>query len=147
RYRRDIAELGNGRDNVQYLGDILITAFPLTRWSDPRTLIIPADIKQKPVPLDRFIQHIQRYRRVESWRLHPLLCALTSADEVAYKEQTEDPRGTVSGKFAAMLEDVFGSAFPPETFVHTDRPKVAAYKEQVTRNLETVRQTLAALLA
>jgi hypothetical protein len=147
RYGEDIARFGGNRSNVQHLGDMLISAFPLTRWTDPRTLIIPADIKTSAVPLDRFIQNVQRYRRVKSFRLHPLLCALTSAEQVCYEEQTEDPRGEMSGKFAAMLKDVFGTTFPASEFLDVDRPRVVQYKELVERNLQAARQTISELLA
>jgi hypothetical protein len=148
RYRKDIAEFGAGRGNVRHLGDMLISAFPMARWSNPKTLTVHPDVKSRSYPLDRFIQEVQGYRRVKSFRLHPLLCALTSAEEVAYEEQTaEEPGREISGKFAAMLEDVFGAAFPADEFVPVDRAKVVAYKEEVRRNLDNVRQMIAELLA
>ena len=65
------------------------------------------------LPLDRVIQQIQKHKLVISERLHPLLCALTSAERVAYQEQRESGSGTaVSGKFRTMLIDVFGRTFP-----------------------------------
>jgi hypothetical protein len=146
RYERDIREFGAARKNLMHLGDWLITAFPLAQWTDPRTLVVPPEIKTREFRLDRFIQQLQAHRRVSSARLHPLLCALTSAEEVSYREQTEDPKGTTSGKFAAMLEDVFGVVYPENEFWSVDREKVIAYKEKVARNVETLRATLDRLL-
>ncbi|MFX6281322.1 hypothetical protein ABTF86_19880, partial [Acinetobacter baumannii] len=88
---------------------------------------------------DRTIQYIQRHRQVFSARLHPLLCALTSAHEVAYSEQ---PAGggtsIVSGKFRSMLIDIFGRTFPEETFFAVDRDAVARYKTRVHGNVARV---------
>jgi hypothetical protein len=146
RHRRDLDEFGRGRPGEMHLGDWLVTAFPMARWSDDRTLRIPPEVKRQELPLDRVIQRIQRHRRVYSARLHPLLCALTSAEEVAYTEQREDPESAKSGKFAAMFEDIFGCDPPPNRFFEVDRGAVVAYKRKVAANVEAMRATLAELL-
>ncbi len=146
RYQQDIRVFGEGRDNIIHLGDWLISAFPMTRWRKSQTLIVPPEIKTRQHSLDRTIQRIQAYRRVDSARLHPLLCALTSAEEVAYREQYEDPFGSASGKFEAMLLDVFGASHPPGEFFKVNRQAVAAYKVKVADNIEVLRQTFRRLL-
>lgn len=100
------------------------------------------------LPLDRVIQQIQKHKLVISERLHPLLCALTSADRVAYQEQRESGHRTaVSGKFRSMLIDVFGQTFPEGEVWEVDREKVAAYKTQVRRRTEELKRRIAILLA
>ena len=146
RSRRDLDRFGRGRTNAIHLGDWLVTMFPMTQWTDPGTLVIPPGIKRIDAPLDRAIQKIQRYRRVDSARLHPLLCALTSAEAVAYHEQREDPYQQVSGKFAAMLLDVFGRELPPDVFFDVDRDAVARYKTQVSANVQHLAETVRSLL-
>jgi hypothetical protein len=98
--------------------------------------------------MDRTIQHIQRHSRVFSERLHPLLCALTSASQVAYTEQREmGDRTFASGKFRSMLLDIFGQTFPESLFWKVDRDRVAAYKAKVRCNTDAMRSRLAELLA
>src|SRR6185295_5706536 len=91
----------------------------------------------KDLPLDRTIQHIQRHKRVFSERLHPLLCALASAEEVAYVEQRETAdRSLASGKFRSMLIDVFGQVLPESVAWRVDRDRVASYKANVRCNTD-----------
>ncbi len=99
------------------------------------------------LPMDRTIQQIQRYTRVFSERLHPLLCALTSARQVGYVEQRETPDRAPSGKFRSMLIDVFGQTFPENMFWNVDRDSVAAYKAKVRANTDEMRARFATLLA
>jgi hypothetical protein len=147
RYEEDIAGFGRGRANVRHLGDVLISAFPMARWTLDRNLTIPADFRAKDAPLDRAIQQIQAYRRVTSARLHPLLCALTSAEQVAYQEQREAADGqAMSGKFRSMLYDVFGRAYAENAAFDVDRAAVVAYKAKVAANMEALRAQIASLL-
>ncbi len=141
----DVERFGGGRRNVSHLGDWLIDLFPMARGEDPELLVIGDEI-WRDLPLDRTIQRIQQRRRVLSTRVHPLLCALTSAEEVAYREQREDGSGKVSGKFGSMLRDVFGKEYPEEVFFEVDRAAVAAYKELVRRNVEEMRRRIRDML-
>lgn len=146
RYEDDTHIYGRGRSNVSLLGDWLINAFPLAQAVDDRPLKIGKEIWQD-LPLDRTIQMIQRHKRVASERLHPLLCALTSANDVAYREQREGGDGkTPSGKFRSMLMDVFGRTYPEGRFWQVDRRKVADYKARVRRNTEELKRHVAKLL-
>lgn len=147
RYEEDVLLYGRGRANVSHLGDWLINAFPLAVPSIEQPLQIGGGIL-RDLPMDRTIQHIQRHARVYSERLHPLLCALTSAREVAYVEQREmGDRTFASGKFRSMLLDVFGQTFPETLYWKVDRDRVAAYKAKVRRNTDALRARLAELLA
>jgi len=105
------------------------------------------DEVKKNLPLDRIITQIQQYRRVFSTRMHPLLCALTSAEQVAYVEQRESRSGQVSGKFESMLLDIFGRTFPENRLWTVDRSAVIRYRDQVRRKLTDLETTLGALLA
>jgi hypothetical protein len=132
---------------VSHLGDWLINAFPLTLPSIAQQLHIGGGIL-RDLPMDRTIQHIQRHARVFSERLHPLLCALTSAAEVAYVEQRESAdKSLASGKFRSMLIDVFGHTYPENIMWKVDRARVAAYKAKVRRNTDALRARVASLLA
>lgn len=147
RYEEDISIYARGRDNVRHLGDWLINACPLTTWTDEKHLAIGAQLQQEMVPLDRVIQGIQRHRSVYSERLHPLLCALTSAEQVGYKEQREESSGKVaSGKFRSLLLDVFSRCYPEEVLWPVDRDAVARYKVQVRRNTDELKAQVAELL-
>jgi hypothetical protein len=138
---------GQGRSNVSHLGDWLINAFPMAAATEDRPLTVGRDILND-VPLDRTIQNIQRHKRVFSERLHPLLCALTSAELVAYREQREMKASSVaSGKFRSMLFDVFDRTYPENTMWKVERARVVAYKEKVRRNTEALRAHLATLLS
>ena len=144
RFEEDILWFGKGRSNVVHLGDWLISAFPMAKGEIPQTLTIGEEIWQDG-PLDRTIQNIQKYRYVFTTRMHPLLCAFTSAEQVAYREQSEDksnPAAGPSGKFRSLLIDVFGRTFPEDQFFPVDRDAVVAYKNKVQKAMEEMRRML-----
>jgi hypothetical protein len=148
RYEADIRDYGGGRANVRHLGDWLISAFPMTgpRWD--KSLTVEAKSRDVDAPLDRTIQWVQAYRRVMSARLHPLLCALTSAEQVSYREQREiDDHVEMSGKFEAMLTDIFGRTFPEDELFDVDRDAVLRYKIKVETNMAALRRQITDLLA
>src|ERR1700722_4606364 len=146
RYEDDVLMYGRGRSNVEHLGDWLIDQFPMSTPTDESELQIGDDIMQE-LSLDRTIQQIQRHKKVFSTRLHPLLCAFTSAETVAYQEQSAGG-GTsiVSGKFRSMLIDIFGRTYPEKTYFTVDRDAVARYKKRVHGNVAAVSARLDALL-
>lgn len=147
RYEEDVNLYAKGRSNVSHLGDWLINAFPMSLPSDNQLLIVGPEILGN-LPLDRTIQTIQRHRSVMSTRLHPLLCALTSATEVAYKEQYEEGgAGVKSGKFRSMLLDIFGCSYPEDQFWQVNRTAVIEYKSRVRQRTDSLRMHLAGLLA
>jgi hypothetical protein len=142
----DVQFYGSHARAVTHLGDWLIEAFPMTRAPLDDRLAIGTPVLNN-LPLDRIIQEIQRHQRVFSPRLHPLLCALTSAREVEYAEQREQAGSDeVSGKFSSMLLDVFGRTYPENTPWTVDRAKVVAYKEQVAANVAGLRKYVAEAL-
>jgi hypothetical protein len=146
RYEEDVLMYGRGRSNVMHLGDWLIDQFPMTQATEESLLTIDEDIL-KELPLDRTIQTIQRHKNVFSTRLHPLLCALTAAELVAYTEQPDSEMpGMVSGKFRSMLIDIFGRTFPEKNFLLVDRDAVAGYKARVHDNVAKVGAQIGAML-
>lgn len=145
RYEDDLLRYARGLSNASHLGDWLIKAFPLTRPIEPGAVRIGKEI-WNDLPLDRTIQHIQRYTTVFSERIHPLLCALTSAEKVGYREQREEGEGMVSGKFRALLLDVFGRTFPEETLFDIDRSQVLRYKSAVDSNVSRMQKNIYRLL-
>jgi len=146
RYRDDLALAGNDA-SVSHLGDWLIDAFPLGQPTKDSMLKLEGDLLTKRRGLDWLIQQIQAHRYVFSPRLHPLLCALCSAERVAYVEQHDVGHrpDLSSGKFAAMLQDVFGRTWPERDLFTVDRDAVIAYRCFVRANIETMRRDIAAL--
>jgi hypothetical protein len=146
RSEEDLLLYGRSRPNASHLGDWLINAFPLAAGTDDRVLHVGQEI-WNDLPLDRTIQRIQRHRKVFSERVHPLLCALTSAEEVGYREQRESGDAMIaSGKFRSLLMDVFGATHPEGALWRVNRDRVAVYKAQVRRNTEELRTRFATLL-
>ena len=146
RYEDDVLMYGRGRSNVFHLGDWLIDQFPMATPISSDLLHIGDEVLQN-FPLDRTIQQIQKHKQVFSTRLHPLLCALTSAETVAYSEQpATDLPSLVSGKFRSMLIDIFGRSYPEKSFFAVDRSAVTRYKAFVHSNVATVKSELAKVL-
>jgi hypothetical protein len=142
RYEDDTLIYGRGRSNVSHFGDWLIKAFPMASATLDERLIIDNQVFGE-LPLDRVIQKIQRHRKVYSWRLHPLLCALTSAERVAYKEQHENGSDAVaSGKFRSMLIDIFGREWSEDTEWPVDRDAVLRYKARIAANVDGLARDL-----
>ena len=123
-----------------HLGDWLINAFPIVSWTDGRTCEIPADFIRQSQDIQRTIQAIQAFRRISSARLHPVLCALTSAEEVRYQEQAEMGSECMSGKFRSMFLDVFGKTPEPGEWFKVDRRDVKLYKSSVYSKTELMRE-------
>jgi hypothetical protein len=82
---------------------------------------------------------IQCHKNVYSPRLHPLLCALTSAENAAYAEQpSEQMAGAISGTFRSMLIDIFRPQSSGKAVFQVDRDAVRRYKARVHRNVAKV---------
>nr|MBV6630136.1 tetratricopeptide repeat protein [Oceanococcus sp. HetDA_MAG_MS8] len=146
RYEEDLLLYGRGHSHVSHLGDWLIRAFPLRQAERKEQLVIDQKHCAEPA-MDRLIQHIQSYQQVHSTRLHPLLCALTSAQRVSYSEQHESSETpAASGKFRSMLMDVFGRHYPENTLFTVDRDAVLAYRQQVQQRCSELQEHLHHLL-
>lgn len=142
----DVLMYGRGRDNVVYLGDWMIDQFPLARAIEDEPLQIGEEIGAQRA-LDRAIQIIQRHKQVYSNQLHPFLCALTSAELVAYADQSlEQMPHLISGNFRSMLIDIFGRSYPENEFFMVDRDAVARYKARVHANVAMLRERIEATL-
>ena len=146
RYQDDIELYGRDHPDVRHLGDWLISLFPMAEATLDRTLHIGPEVMEVQ-PMDLLIHRIQSYVRVFSTRLHPLLCALTSAKVAAYAEQHESEGLGPSGKLVSMLRDVFGEAPPEQEWWDVDRSAVLAYKRRVAGNVEGLRTRIGELLA
>lgn len=146
RHEEDLYLYGRGIQNAVHLGDWLVDAFPMARPNLDKILNIGNEIWEE-LPLDRTIQHIQQYKTVVSTRLHPLLCALTSAEIVQYSEQRESGSQQASGKFRSMLIDIFGRTYPENQPWQVDRQKVMQYKATVSANMQSMRADIQRLLA
>lgn len=146
RSEEDLLLYGKGRANAIHLGNWLIDAFPMTCWTRNETLNVGKEI-WNDLPLDRTIQQIQQYRNVGSERIHPLLCALTSAERVAYSEQRDRASGQPSGKFRGMLMDIFGRTWPESSMFEFRRECVADYRTRVQRIMAGMPQLFEQLLS
>jgi hypothetical protein len=145
RYEDDVLMFGRGYGNVVHLGDWLIDRFPLARASEDEPLQIGAS--EEELALDRAIETIQRHRWVYSEQLAALLCALTSAECVAFAEPPlVRMAGVASGSFRSMLIDVFGRSYPERQFFLVDRDAVARYKARVRRNVAEAGERIEAIL-
>jgi hypothetical protein len=138
RYEEDIKLYGDLTGTAAHLGDWLIDEFSMSVPDLDETLKIGRGLWDRQ-HLDLTIKAIQRYKRVVSPRLHPLLCALTSAEEFEYSEQREFNSEEPSGKFRSMFLDIFGRDFSENTSHKIDRRKVIEYKVKVRKNIETMR--------
>jgi tetratricopeptide (TPR) repeat protein len=145
RYEEDLLLYGGGRKKAVHLGDWLISAFPLTRWERDETLQAGPDVLTD-MPLDRAIRNIRTYRSVVAEGVNPLLCALTSAERVAYREQRDDGSGKVSGEFRSLLIDIFGRTWPEEHFFEVPRDAVAAYRARSMRVMSGMPRLFSQLL-
>ena len=146
RHQEDVLMYGRGRSNVAHLGDWLIDQFPMNTSTLDEPLQIVDEIRADHA-LDRAIQVIQCHRQVYSTRVHPLLCALTAAELVAYAEQpSERMPGIVAGEFRSMLIDIFGRSYPEKQFFMVDRDAVRRYKARVHRNVARVAERIDSIL-
>jgi hypothetical protein len=141
RTRDDLMLYGRGRDNVTYLGDWLTEQFPLGHGRDGELLTLNEDAL-RDLPLDRSIAAIQRHSAVFAHARAPFLCALNSADTVAYADDLDAP----SGEFRSLLIDVFGRSIPDNEFFQVDRTAVTRYRTRVHRNVALMRARIDALL-
>ena len=147
RHEEDLGLYGGGRGNVHHLGDWMIDACPMATWRQDELFRVGEEATDDS-PLDRLIERYQSYRQFASPRMHPLLCALTAAEQVGYQEQREmDDPALVSGKFRSMFLDIFGVDKPEKQMWSVDRAAVVAYKAKVRGNIEALRAELARVLA
>lgn len=146
RHQDDVLIYGRGRANVVHLGDWIIDRFPLATPANDEPLRVTGPLPPE-VALDRAIATFQRHRQVYSEQLHPLLCALTSAEAAAYAERpAATVPGTRPGQFRSMLVDIFGRSYPEGAFFPVDRAAVSRYKAHVHRQVGLVRDRIEAIL-
>ena len=145
RYEEDVLLYGRNKPNVSHLGDWLINQFALAVPTIEHPLRIGAEALSE-ASLDRFIQNVQLHKRVHSGRLHPLLCALTSAEQVSYSEQREFDGKLSSGKFRSLLMDVFSRTYPENIYWKVERDLVAGYKAKVKNNINVLRDYISGIL-
>jgi len=138
----DLEYIGDVNTNCIHLGDWLINAFPMCKWSLNKELVIKPDFISKNADLLSIIRGIQKYKTVSSARLHPLLCSLTSAENVRFIEQKEMGNNIISGKFSSMLKDIFGKSFPENELFNVDRELVYKYKEYTYNSAENMKNII-----
>ncbi|MGB8187138.1 MAG: hypothetical protein WCF37_19155 [Pseudolabrys sp.] len=145
RYEDDVLMYGRGRNNVVHIGDWLIDQFPLTRAINDEPLVISNELGQE-LALDRAIHTIQQHKQVYSTEPTALLCALPSAELVAYAEMPARQPDLAAGQFRSMLIDVFGRAYPEQKFFLVDRDAVTRYKARVHCNVAKVGARIGSIL-
>lgn len=150
RYKDDIEIYGKDVPHASHLGDWLISLFPVSRWTDKGDLILRNEhICNNNMPLDRLMQHIQKWRRVSSPRVHTLLCALCSAEYARYQEERDhmhNGEAIASGKFRSMLSDVFNKNIHEDEWFKVNREIVIKYKTDVRSNMARMRKKIIELV-
>jgi hypothetical protein len=138
RHNDDLLLYGPG--NGVHLGDWLIDQFPLGSATDYEPLTIgPAEMKS--LGLDA-IPTIRRHRSVVGADRAALICALTSADMAAWRDESLPPGG--SAEFRSLLLDIFGRSYPAGEFFLIDRDPVQRYRAKVHANIAALRERIAA---
>ncbi|PCI63870.1 MAG: hypothetical protein COB37_03740 [Kordiimonadales bacterium] len=125
-------------EHTQHVGDLLIDFFPLTKWSNDHRINIPASISKANFDIQQLVHKFQEYKHVHSHRIHPLLCALCSADLFSFTEQRELPDSSISGKFNKMLKDIFDREFEENIIYTNDMEKVISYKKMARQNISMI---------
>jgi hypothetical protein len=131
-----------GRGNVVHLGDWLIDEFPLGMASDHEPLSVGPN-ELRTLGLDA-IATIRRHRSVTTTDRAALLCALTSADMAAWRDENL-PAGPA--EFRSLLLDIFGRSYPAGEFFLIDRDAVQRYRARVHANIAALRERIAAACA
>ena len=144
RHEEDLLLYGRHARHCAHFGDLLISEFPITQATMDGCLTIGEEILEGQ-PLDRTIRTIQSFKRVHSDRMHPLLCALTSALEVSYSERQF--KGISTGKMRSMLLDIFGRTFAEGPPFPVDRPAVVRYRRKVLDNMQRLEDQIARAVA
>ena len=114
----------------------------MTRWSIDKELVVPPEFIKHTGDLLKTVMEIQSYKKVNSARLHPLLCATTSAQEVKYSEQREMGSDASSGKFNSMLIDIFGKNYSEDKYFTVNRKCVFEYKKFAVYNTEKMKEII-----
>jgi hypothetical protein len=140
RHNDDLLLYGPG--NGVHLGDWLIDQFPLGSASEYEPLTIGA-AELRALGLEA-IATIRRHRSVTASDRAALICALTSADTVAWRE---DGRPGSAAEFRSLLLDVFGRSYPAGEFFLIDRDPVQRYRAKVHANVAMLRARIAAACA
>ena len=138
----DLDYIGDVNTKCIHLGDWLINAFPMCKWNVDKELFIEADFIKKNIDLLQVIRTIQQFKTVSSARLHPLLCSLTSAENVRFFEQKEMGDDIISGKFSSMLKDIFGKSYKENELFNVDRELVYKYKEHTYQSAENMKNII-----
>jgi len=125
-----------------HLGDWLINAFPMAKWTKDQELYIPADFIKMRKDILTTTHEIQSYKVVNSYRLHPLLCALTSAEKVKFTDQREMGSTLKSGKFDSMLTDIFGRTFAEDVYFPVAKNDVVNYKVFTRTNTDAMKDII-----
>lgn len=124
--------------STHVIGDIVSTMFPLTNSGNTEEGA-PDYIKVNKQAylcnkVDRLIQYIQLANKIETNRLHVLLCAMCSTPIIKWFQQSEIGDKS-SGKIEAMFEDVLGYVPVKHLYFVPDRIKIKEYKQKVENQI------------
>jgi hypothetical protein len=135
----DLLMFDRGRCSAVHLGNALIDLLPLGQAEAEEPLEL-SRAGLLSLPLDRAIDTLRRHRQVTAPDAAALLCALTTADVVAYSADEG------SDVCRSLLIDVFGRGHAEREAFVVDRDPVLRYKTMVRANLTALRGRIETLL-
>lgn len=143
RTAEDLLLHGRGLENVAWAGDWRLAGVPDTdpgALEEGRVELFPGAFASP----EAFLARVQSFQRVTSSGGDVLLCALSSAVEVAWHSET--PGARPPWDVRALMLDALGRPLPAGVLVPVDRQAVGAYRAQCGAAFDQVRQVLQALL-
>jgi hypothetical protein len=141
----DLALYGRGNRRAAHLGDWLVAPCPLTTATDGEPLALTA-AALRGMGTDRALAALRNHRHVTAGERGALLCALTAAETVTWREDPDERLPGPSGEVRGLLVDVFGRGYPEgEAFV-VERDAVRRYRAKVMANVAALQARIAVLL-
>ena len=122
--------------NLEYLGFWQILAFPYTIWEIDRQIKIKRESK---ITNEILIETIQKYRRVYSEQLLPLISGVNSAEYIQYEENPYE-------NIKEFLIDILGKKVVFSKEIKIDRKKVLDYRNKVYKNMQNLKQKIEELV-
>jgi hypothetical protein len=141
----DLALYGRGVHRAVHLGDWLIAPCPLTTAVDDEPLTLGA-AALRDMGTDRVLEALRGHRHVTAGERGALLCALTAAETVTWREDPDERLPGPSGEVRGLLMDVFGRGYPEGEAFLVERDAVRRYRARVMANVAALQARIAALL-
>jgi hypothetical protein len=141
----DLALYGRGIRRAVHLGDWLIAPCPLTTATEDEPLDLSAAALRE-MGTDRALDALRGHRHVTAGERGALLCALTAAETVTWREDPGERLPGAAGEVRGLLMDVFGRGYPEGEAFLVERDAVRRYRARVMANVAALQARIAALL-